>query len=50
MNYEDSPFRWESPARESESAIGHSGSALSRQCSKIGENRGSHSARDSGQR
>ena len=41
LNDDDSTFCWESPASESESAIGHSGSALSGQCSKIGENRGS---------
>ena len=41
--------RQESPARESESAIGHSGSALSGQCSRIGENRCSDSAPDSGE-
>ena len=50
LSCEDSTFRWESPAREIESAIGHSGSALSGQCSKTGENRGSDSARDSGER
>ena len=42
--------RRESPARDSESAIGHSGSALSGQCSWFGENRCPDSAPDSGER
>ena len=50
LNHEDSTFRWESRSLESERAICHSGSALSGQCSKIGENRGSDRARDSGER
>ena len=28
-NYEDSTVRWESPARDNESAIGHPGTVLS---------------------
>ena len=50
LNCEDSTFRLESPALESKSAISHSESAVSGHCSKIGENRGSDSARDSGER
>ena len=46
-NCDASTFCWESPARDNESAIGHPGTVLSGQCSKIGENRCSDSARDS---
>ena len=42
--------RRESPARESKSAISHSGSALPGQCSRLGENRRSDSAPVSGER
>ena len=43
-------YHWESTARENESAIGHPGTALSGQCSTIGLDRRSDSARDSSER
>ena len=42
--------RREYPARERESVIGHSGSAVPGQCSRFGENRCSDSVPDSGER